>query len=124
MPLCRKQELGKLGEDLVAGKLADSGWQILSRNFRGTGFELDIVALKNGTLICVEVKTRSFGSFREEEPDLARIVPPRKIEFLKRGLDYFCGEKDLSPMGIRVDLAMIYHQKGKAVGSSHYVDIG
>lgn len=56
---------GKFGEDYTAEYLTNKGYQIIARNFRRRGGELDIVALKGGMLIVVEVKTRKFGSLTD-----------------------------------------------------------
>jgi Holliday junction resolvase-like predicted endonuclease len=50
---------GRKGEDWVAVQLEQAGWQILHRNFRRRGFEIDIIAKKQKTLKAIEVKTRN-----------------------------------------------------------------
>ena len=53
-----KSDTGKLGEELTAYYLQRSGYEILKRNFRIKGGEIDIIAAKNGIIAFVEVKTR------------------------------------------------------------------
>ena len=53
-----RQRLGRAGEDFVARSLAGRGWQIVARNWRMRGGELDIVARDAATLVFVEVKAR------------------------------------------------------------------
>ncbi len=60
-----KHKRGKFGEDYTAEYLMNNGYEIIARNFRRRGGELDIVALKGGVLTVVEVKTRKFGSLTE-----------------------------------------------------------
>ena len=62
-------ELGKLGEDLAVNYLVDNGYQILERNWRSGHKEIDIIALKDGVLVIVEVKTRKSDEFGD--PDIA-----------------------------------------------------
>ncbi len=60
-------DLGKKGESLAAEYLAAKGFRILARNFRAGKAELDIVALDQGVLVVVEVKTRNTRYFGEPE---------------------------------------------------------
>jgi putative endonuclease len=55
----------RLGEDLAADFLKKQGYKVIERNFRKGYGEIDIIALKDKTLIFAEVKTRTseiFGS--------------------------------------------------------------
>ena len=57
--------VGAYGEQLAARYLTESGMQILDRNWRCDQGEIDIVAMDDGCLVIVEVKTRrtlAFGS--------------------------------------------------------------
>lgn len=59
----RRQEIGKLGEELAEQYLKTQGYKILVRNYRYKRQEIDIIA-QDGPVICfVEVKTRSSDSF-------------------------------------------------------------
>ncbi|MCK6505338.1 YraN family protein [Myxococcota bacterium] len=50
---------GALAERLVAERLVAGGWEILARNWRGGGGELDLVVARHGRLRMVEVKARA-----------------------------------------------------------------
>lgn len=54
-----KDLLGQQGEQLAAEFLADAGLSVISRNWRCSLGEIDIVALEGRTLVVCEVKTRS-----------------------------------------------------------------
>jgi putative endonuclease len=61
-----KDRLGRYGEDLAAQHLAAAGMVLLDRNWRCREGELDAVARDvDGTLVFVEVKTRSGNGFGE-----------------------------------------------------------
>ncbi len=57
------KSLGALGEDLAAGRLKRLGYRIVERNYRCALGELDCVAVKGGTLVFLEVKTRRSDEF-------------------------------------------------------------
>lgn len=61
--MAAKDELGRSGEERAARYLRELGWEVLDRNWRTSIGELDIVALDGGTLVAVEVKTRSGRGF-------------------------------------------------------------
>ena len=55
---------GAQGEELAARHLAESGFEILERNWRaGRAGELDIIARDGQTLVIAEVKTASSRAF-------------------------------------------------------------
>lgn len=57
------RQTGNEGEEQATRFLRSQGYQILARNFRAAGGELDIVARHKNTLIFVEVKTRASTDF-------------------------------------------------------------
>ena len=54
-----KDALGRFGEQVAAAHLRAAGIQVLACNWRCREGELDIVGQDGGTLVFVEVKTRS-----------------------------------------------------------------
>ncbi|MDI9587521.1 MAG: YraN family protein [Acidobacteriota bacterium] len=80
--MATKHRLGQIGEELATAFLQDQGWQIIDRNYRRKGAEIDIVARdpKRG-VVFVEVKTRksdSAGSAWES-------ITERKMDRIRRG---------------------------------------
>ena len=57
-----RSETGKLGENLTAYYLEKSGYEILRRNFRIKGGEIDITARNDAIIAFVEVKTRDISA--------------------------------------------------------------
>lgn len=54
-----RKALGKWGEDQAAQLLQAKGLEIIARNWRTRGGEIDLVATDGNVLVFVEVRTRS-----------------------------------------------------------------
>jgi len=54
-----RRSFGAWGEQVVAERYADLGFEIVARNWRERAGEIDIVARRDATLVFCEVKTRS-----------------------------------------------------------------
>ena len=81
---------GKESEDLVIEYLQDNGYQIVDRNFYAKKFgEIDIIALKDGVLHFIEVKS-SRGSF---EP--IYNITPTKLKRIINSAYYYLKQKKL-----------------------------
>jgi len=72
-------------EQRVADAMMADGWQILARNWRGGGSELDIVAIREGLIRIVEVKGRQDG-------DPLASVTPAKCRRLSRASRAFLAQ--------------------------------
>ena len=77
--MAEQNDLGKDGEARARDYLIRQGYTILHTNWRWHHYELDIVAMKEGELIVVEVKTRSEDYLLAPEeavdaPKIRRIV--------------------------------------------------
>jgi putative endonuclease len=92
----QRQRIGRAAEDLVAARLARSGWEIVERNARTRFGELDIVARDGRTLVFVEVKAgRAGSSFGPERPVLG--VNRRKQQRVRRLATAWMGERRDAP---------------------------
>ena len=58
-----RQETGRVGEELAASHLERQGYRIVDRNWRCSLGELDIVAVADGVVVAIEVKTRKSSRF-------------------------------------------------------------
>ena len=54
-----RKNVGDIGENFAADLLANAGYQVIERNYRTKAGEIDIIAIKNGVLHFIEVKTRN-----------------------------------------------------------------
>ena len=76
--LTKRRLLGNFGERAARRYLKKSGYRILSTNFVGAGYEIDIIAKKKNVLAFIEVKARTLGSESPKEPRPASSVTPDK----------------------------------------------
>jgi putative endonuclease len=96
-----RRAVGVVGENAAAQHLVDQGMKLLDRNWRGTGGELDIVALsERGVLAVVEVKTRTGTTFGP--PTLA--VTATKYARLRRLAAQWVEAHDHRVGEIRIDI--------------------
>lgn len=118
--MASKDDLGREGEEIATRFLVRAGYQITDRNWRGTRGEVDIVADDDGTVVIVEVKTRSSHAFGHPFD----AITGRKLARLRRLAGEWCARAGASARGIRIDVvavtcppgapAQIEHLKGVA----------
>lgn len=77
------QEIGTSGENEISRYLQARGLQIIDRNWRIKGGEIDLIAEDSGTIVFVEVKTRT--SFAFGSP-LEAITPEKAFRLQRLAL--------------------------------------
>lgn len=75
---------GKVGEDYVYEYLKKSRYEIVTRNFRIKGGEIDIIALKGDEIVFCEVKTRKFGAMENGAAAMNKAKMKRIIKTAER----------------------------------------
>lgn len=104
---------GKLGEDLGETYLKNLGYRILERNFQSPFGEIDLIAVHEGSLVFVEVKSRQDASFgfpeeainRRKKIQLARLASwylSRYPKFPQVRFDVLAIQKEGINSGIRL----------------------
>lgn len=90
--------VGKIGESVVARYLLTGGYSILSRNYRKKWGEIDIIAQKNNIIHFIEVKTVSRENIDFVANDWApeENVHPQKLKRIVRAIQSYIMEKDFS----------------------------
>jgi putative endonuclease len=99
-----RTELARRGEDAAAAYLQRVGMTIEERNWRCKGGEIDVVAVDDGDLVLVEVKTRrSEGAGTAEEA--VSVTKQRRIARLAAA--YLAARAGGAPGGVRFDVVTI-----------------
>lgn len=131
--------LGAAGEEVVAAKAKALGWKILARNWRpeqedarrfgrvaprSRGLELDVVALDSGTLVFVEVRTRTTGVSSAEAAAHNDLLDPSRLfgkskqgRFLRAARCWLL-YKDMWHYPCRFDLFCVGSASGEASGGA------
>jgi putative endonuclease len=103
--------LGKEGEDRAAQFLVQRGYRIIERNYRTKSGEIDLIALHEGVVVFVEVKTRTSDAFGA--PELA--VDFRKQQRMVKAALGYISYKKLHQIPCRFDVVAITAATGKGV---------
>ncbi|MCR4644426.1 MAG: YraN family protein [Oscillospiraceae bacterium] len=111
--MSRQLDTGNLGEEAVCRYLTERGYEILGRNFRICGAELDIVARKREDIAFVEVKTRMPGSLASGFDAVGKAKQRRIIRAGYR----FCEQHDIGDADyfFRYDIAEVICQCGQII---------
>lgn len=98
-------ELGKWGEDVAVSYLQQLGYVILHRDWDYRHRDLDIVAIDNGTLVIVEVKTRK----NEQFADADEAVTVQKVRSLSIAANAYVKRYNIN-LDIRFDIITVVGQ--------------
>lgn len=93
----------KLGEEIASKYLQEKGYKIIERNFRKGYGEIDIVAVKNDTLIFTEVKTRTTSLYGGAKD----AISFQKIKKLIRTVQFYKILHSKLPDALRIDAILI-----------------
>jgi putative endonuclease len=106
----RRQFLGKWGEDQVEKYIIKEGLLDIGRNRRTLYGEIDLIAMNDGHLVFIEVKTRSsiHLGFSEES------VTEKKYLHLINSIGFYSAEHDEYDDNWRVDVVAVTGELGKS----------
>ena len=112
--LSDKISLGKKGEEVALSYLKSKKYKIIEKNLRNRFGEIDIIAKDKGTLVFIEVKTRTSEAFGTP----IQGINERKQERLKQLAMRYLAEKGLIDQEVRFDVLGIL-QTGKETKIEH-----
>lgn len=105
------QQVGELGEKLVALWLEFKGYKVLHQRWRCRWGEIDVIAQEesSNTLIFVEVKTRSQGNWDADGTLAVNFSKQQKI--VKTAAIFLARNPQLADCPCRFDVALISHRQ-------------
>ncbi|WP_082810357.1 YraN family protein [Kocuria varians] len=117
--------VGRAGEELIAGLLERSGWEVLHRNWRPARVpgapcgELDIIASRDGRVTVFEVKTRS-GSDYGHPAEAVGAEKLRRLHVLARAW----ARENRVPGVPAVDVVAVHWPRGASPRVEHVASVG
>lgn len=78
----------------------EQGFEILETNYTIVGWEIDVIAQKNGMIVFVEVKVV------DNIDDIMWYIKPQKLKFLERTIEDYMYKKNLN-FDIRLDVVFV-----------------
>ena len=97
------QALGILGEELAYHELKRRGYKVLLRNYECMLGEIDLIAKEKGSLVFVEVKTRS----SEEMGSPAEAVTLEKRRQIVRVAKFYLARYGIHDTACRFDVVSV-----------------
>lgn len=102
------KNLGKIGERVATLHYEKEGYSPLAKNYICLGSELDLIFLKENSLVVVEVKMRQS---KEKNLPLKRFLTQKKQEALKTGAFSFLSKNPISYDSICFELCVVFYKK-------------
>lgn len=115
----RRLWFGTAGERTAARALRRGRHVILARNYRCPGGEIDLITSDHGTLVFVEVKTRT----DEKHQAAPEAVGPGKWSRVERAARYYVlRHRAVADRPMRFDLVTVVWARGQRPIVEHYPD--
>jgi putative endonuclease len=111
-------KLGKLGEDIVQKYLCKKKYKIAAKRFRLYRGEIDLIAYDGDTLVFLEVKARSKGSYGLPEES----VNFRKQRQIRKIAEGYLALNNLDEVECRFDVVSLIFDDEGAYSLSHFKD--
>lgn len=111
-----RKALGDFGERVAAHRLEAAGLQIVGRNVRVPGGEIDIVARDGDDLVFVEVRTR-----RALPGAAAESLDEAKLDRMWSCAMAYCDREQADPETVRIDVVSIdLDSTGRVAAVEHF----
>lgn len=104
-----RKQTGQRGEDIAADFFAANGYTIVARNWRCPVGELDLIVVKENTLVFVEVRTRRSSRYGSPEES---ITPAKQAKLIELAQTYLQQMPPPHPAW-RIDVAGVWLRSGQ-----------
>jgi putative endonuclease len=115
-----KDSLGRHGEDLAVSHLQAAGLEVITRNWRCSLGEIDIVAMDGDCLVVCEVKTRRSGVAGSP----LEAVTPAKLGRLRRLTAVWLAQQDRHYADVRIDVVGVLRPRRGPTVIEHLTAVG
>jgi putative endonuclease len=112
-PKRKTRNLGLVAEDFAAKLLLQNGYKVIERNFRSRFGEIDVVALKDDSLIFVEVKARWSLKFGRPE----EAVTSSKLWKIRKTAEFYSLTHPNLPKRMRIEVVALEIEGGRVISS-------
>lgn len=107
-----------IGEDKACEFLRGKGYRIIERNFRKGYGEIDIVCIKDKTLVFVEVKTRTSNAYGTP----IEAISYYKLKSLIKTAEFYSHLHSELPNSLRIDAISVMLNKNGDMESIEHVE--
>jgi len=115
--MSKQQSIGTLGENAAVDYLERIGHKILSRNWRFSKAEIDIISMEDNILVFTEVKARSYTFFGAPEESISSYKENLIIDAAHQYMQEIQHDWE-----IRFDIISIVFDQKKAPTITHFKD--
>ena len=111
-------ELGKWGEEVATAYLRDKGYIIVERDWHSQHRDLDIIALDDGVMVFIEVKTRQTEAFAHPDQTITR----KKLHNLQLAINHYVKGNNVTRR-FRIDIITVIGKGDKEPEIRHLTDV-
>ena len=95
-----RKNVGDLGEEFASKMLENSGFRVIERNFVTRVGEIDIIALKEGVIHFIEVKTRTGDQYGYPSDSVTKTKQDR----IRKAAEYYMQRRRLKWRNVSFDV--------------------
>lgn len=95
-----RKNVGDIGEEFASQLLVNSGYKVIARNYATKAGEIDIIAIKDGVIHFIEVKTRTGDQYGYPSDSVTRTKQQR----IRRAAEHYLQGRRLKWNNISFDV--------------------